>query len=256
MADSPNGNGWDGTGWTGSDRADTHRGDVDAQYSGYGVPPYGTRPAVSAPRNGLLWALGALVVVLLVALAGVVGYLLAAGGDDQPVAAPPSHQEPKRPGGDGSPGGANAEEPAADAAPIPSSGRGDDLAGGPGAAPPSAVDRGVSSVAGDLGLAVPMTRPSCDGRGIVVLYSAVTPGAYAQEIASALAQNPGASYLRTDMACPSLRPRDENGNVIYAVYRPSGYSVQQLCSDVRAEGPPAYGRWLDTTSNPSELVSC
>ena len=58
-----------------------------------------------------------------------------------------------------------------------------------------------------------MSRPACDGRGIVVLYSAVTPGSYAQEIASALARFPGASYLRTDMACPSLRPRDENGNV-------------------------------------------
>ena len=261
MADSSNGNGWDGTGWDGTGwtepgRTDTRHGGVDPRYSGYGVPPYGTRPAVSAPRNGLLWALGALVVVLLVALAGVVGYLLATGGDDQPVATPSAQQEQQRPGDDEPPGVANAEAPAADPEPIPSAGRDDDPAGGRGAAPPPAVDRGVSSVAGDLGLAVPMTLPSCDGRGIVVLYSAVTPGAYAQEIASALAQNPGASYLRTDMACPSLRPRDENGNVIYAVYRPSGYSLQQLCSDVRAEGPPAYGRWLDTTSDPSELVSC
>lgn len=109
---------------------------------------------------------------------------------------------------------------------------------------------------GDLGLGVPMSRPACDGRGIVVLYSAVTPGAYTQEISTALARNPGASYLRTDMACPSLRARDENGNVIYAVYRPSGYTRQELCSDVRAVGPPAYGRWLDTTSDPSELVTC
>jgi hypothetical protein len=101
-----------------------------------------------------------------------------------------------------------------------------------------------------------MTRPACDGRGIVVLYSAVTPGAYAQEISSALAQYPGASYLRTDMACPSLRQRDENGNVIYAVYLPSGYTRGDLCADVRAVGPPAYGRWLDTTSDPSVLVTC
>lgn len=59
-----------------------------------------------------------------------------------------------------------------------------------------------------------MARPACDCREIVVLHSAVTPGAYAQEISSALAMHPGASYLRTDMACPSLRPQDENGNVI------------------------------------------
>jgi hypothetical protein len=122
--------------------------------------------------------------------------------------------------------------------------------------PPAPAPSPATGGSGDLGLGVPMTRPACDGRGIVVLYSAVTPGAYAQEIATALAANPGASYLRTDMACPSLRARDENGNVIYAVYRPSGYSRQELCADVRAEGPPAYGRWLDTTSDPSQLVTC
>lgn len=114
----------------------------------------------------------------------------------------------------------------------------------------------ASTPTGDLGLSVPMSRPSCDGRGIVVLYSAVTPGAYAQEISTALAQFPGSSYLRTDMACPSLRQRDDNGNVIYAVYRPSGYSQQELCADVRAAGPQAYGRWLDNSSDPSALVTC
>lgn len=109
---------------------------------------------------------------------------------------------------------------------------------------------------GDLGLATPMTRPSCDGRGIVVLYSAVTPGAYESEVRSALASNPGARYLRTDQACPSLRQRDENGNVIYAVYRESGYSRAELCADVAAAPAGAYGRWLDTTSDPTVLVSC
>ena len=109
---------------------------------------------------------------------------------------------------------------------------------------------------GDLGLPTPMTRPSCDGRGIVVLYSAVTPGAYESEIRSALASNPGARYLRTDRACPSLRQRDENGNVIYAVYRDSGYSRAELCADVASAPAGAYGRWLDTTSDPTVLVSC
>lgn len=109
---------------------------------------------------------------------------------------------------------------------------------------------------GDLGLSVPMTRPSCDGRGIVVLYSAVTQGQYEQEVSSALARSPGASYLRTDQSCPSLRQRDPSGNVIYAVYRPSGYSKTELCSDLRAAGGDAYGRWLDTTSDPNQIVTC
>lgn len=109
---------------------------------------------------------------------------------------------------------------------------------------------------GDLGLATPMARPSCDGRGIVVLHSAVTPGAYATEIRDALATYPAAGYLRADMACPSLRQRDQNGNPIYAVFRPSGYTRAELCSDVRAAGGAAYGRWLDTTSDPTTLVTC
>ncbi|MGX1769702.1 serine/threonine protein kinase [Dietzia sp. NPDC055343] len=191
-------------------------------------------------RNGVTWALGALVVVLVVALAGVVGYLLAAPDDEPPAAVPAEFSSQQ----------SAPERVTVTAAPAPS------------ASPPEVAttvtpvgDRG-NTTAGDLGLPIPMTRPACDGRGIVVLYSAVTPGDYAQEIASALEQYPGASYLRTDMACPSLRQRDENGNVIYAVYRPSGYSKQELCSDVRSAGSTAYGRWLDTTSDPSVLVTC
>ena len=109
---------------------------------------------------------------------------------------------------------------------------------------------------GDLGLSTPITRPSCDGRGIVVLFSAVTPGAYESEIRTALAENPGSKYLRTDQSCPSLRPRDDNGNVIYAVYRESGYTRAQVCADVASAPDGAYGRWLDMTSDPSELVTC
>ncbi|WP_241726948.1 hypothetical protein [Dietzia sp. SLG310A2-38A2] len=120
----------------------------------------------------------------------------------------------------------------------------------------SGLSEGGSRPYGDLGLAIPMTRPSCDGRGIVVLYSAVLPGAYESEIRTALASNPGARYLRTDQACPSLRQRDENGNVIYAVYRESGYSRAELCADVVTAPAGAYGRWLDTTSDPTVLVSC
>lgn len=192
-------------------------------------------------RNGLVWALGAVVLVLLLALAGAVGYLLATRGGDSVTAAPETSTS-----GQAVPDQVTVTETAPPAQPAPS----------PTAVTQSAPagDRGVQS--GDLGLSVAMSRPACDGRGIVVLYSAVTPGAYEREIGSALAQNPGASYLRTDMACPSLRQRDENGNVIYAVYRPSGYSKGELCADVRAAGGSAYGRWLDTSSDPAALVTC
>ena len=249
MANTPEEKSWDGSGWGspghsrhatgGGSWSDTSPGDPRWASSGYPAS------ASSSSRNGVVWALGALVVVLLVALAGVVGYFLASSGDEMPVTAP-SPQEPVAPVVTSEPGGSPSPAPA-----PPDTQRSD----GGQSAPTG--DRGdLSSPSGDLGVSVPMSRPSCDGRGIVVLYSAVTPGAYAEEISAALTQFPGASYLRTDMACPSLRARDENGNVIYAVYRPSGYSQQELCADVRAAGPPAYGRWLDYTSDPSTLVTC
>lgn len=283
-----------------------------------------------------MWAMTALIVALLVALGGVVGYHLASDGEG-PNAAPALANAAAEPGTGSAGSGSTdtgstdtgAAEPAASATPPTTGARRaqssgcdpDEIAreagidrrnvtvdrcvgdwalahvyvpaGGPAGDPQYVVSRvggtwsrytsipsstcrqeaagdgmpaelaalladcpSSAGPTGDLGLGIPMSRPNCDGRGIVVLHSAVTPGAYAQEISAALAQNPGASYLRTDMACPSLRARDQNGNVIYAVYRPSGYSRQELCADVRAEGAPAYGRWLDTTSDPTRLVTC
>ena len=120
----------------------------------------------------------------------------------------------------------------------------------------AASSGGGGVVPGDLGLSVPMTRPSGDGRGIVVLASAVTPGNYENEISAALAANPGSLYLRTDQACPSLRQRDDYGNIIYAVYRPSGYSKAEVCADVARSPAGSYGRWLDTTSDPRQLIYC
>lgn len=108
----------------------------------------------------------------------------------------------------------------------------------------------------DLGLAVPMTVPECDGTGIVVLGNAVEPGAYAEEISELLAQHPGASYLRTDQACPSLRQRSDAGNPIYAVYRLAGDTPAEVCASVAAAGGGSYGKWLDHTTDPTTTVAC
>jgi len=108
----------------------------------------------------------------------------------------------------------------------------------------------------DLGLNVPISRPACDGTGIVILESATTPGRYRQDVARALANNPGASYLRTDLSCPSLRQQSPDGTPIYAVYRPAGTTQDALCAAVTAAGPGTYGRWLDTTSDPDSPVTC
>jgi serine/threonine-protein kinase len=132
-----------------------------------------------------------------------------------------------------------------------------------GAAAPGSGEQPAPSIAAvppigdpDLGLAIPISRPACDGSGIVVLDSAYTPGRYRDDVARALSNNPGASYLRTDLSCPSLRQQSDDGNPIYAVYRLAGTSKEQLCAAVTAAGPGTYGRWLDTISDPDVTVDC
>lgn len=112
------------------------------------------------------------------------------------------------------------------------------------------------AVPGDLGVQIPMTKPNCDGTGIVVLYNAVTPGAYQSEISNALNQYPGASYLWTKQSCPSLRQVNDAGNDIYAVYRVAGSTQADVCAAVNAAGGGAYGKWLDTTTSPSYIIPC
>ena len=108
--------------------------------------------------------------------------------------------------------------------------------------------------AGDLGLTVPMTRPACDGTGVVFLFASVTPGAYAGEIQYALNRFPGSRYLRTDQACASLYQSSDAGNPIYAVYRPAGSTSASVCAAVAAAGGDAYGKWLDNSTDPGQHV--
>jgi hypothetical protein len=107
-----------------------------------------------------------------------------------------------------------------------------------------------------LNVSVPMSHPPCDGSGIVLLANAVTPGQYDAAIQHYLDTFPGASYLRTDESCPSLRQRDDAGNPIYAVYRPAGRTQAEVCAAVRAAGGEAYGKWLDMTTNPRYMIPC
>lgn len=108
----------------------------------------------------------------------------------------------------------------------------------------------------DLALEVALTRPACDGTGIVILGSASTPGRYKQDVQRMLRLNPGASYLRTDLSCPSLRQESAEGTPIYAVYRVAGMTNAQVCAGVAEAGEGTYGKWLDTTSAPDEPIDC
>lgn len=121
---------------------------------------------------------------------------------------------------------------------------------------PDGSEQQGGAVRGDLALNTPMTIPSCDGTGIVVLYSATAPGSYEQEVATQLSQNPGARYLRTDNACPSLRQATAEGNAIYAVYRIAGRTESEVCAAVNASAGGSYGKWLDETTDPSYIIPC
>jgi serine/threonine-protein kinase len=109
---------------------------------------------------------------------------------------------------------------------------------------------------GDLGVSKPITVPSCKGTGIVVLANATDPATYASEIQNYLDAFPGSKYLRTDQSCPSLRQVSDSGTAIYTVYRESGNTESKICKDVRAAGGDAYGKWLDTTTDPSTRMTC
>jgi serine/threonine protein kinase, bacterial len=79
---------------------------------------------------------------------------------------------------------------------------------------------------------------------------------YADGIQRLLDLYPGASYLRTDQSCPSLRQADDEGDPIYTVYRPAGSSQSAVCAAVRAAGSGAYGKWLDYTTEPAFMIPC
>jgi hypothetical protein len=132
--------------------------------------------------------------------------------------------------------------------------------GAPWAAPslPIATVPSAPPAAGgvDLNLGIPISHPTCDGTGIAVVGNAVTPGRYQADVQRLLADNPGASYLRTDQSCPSLRQATETGSPIYAVFRVAGRTPQEVCSTVRAAGGNAYGKWLDTAADPSYIIPC
>ena len=97
--------------------------------------------------------------------------------------------------------------------------------------------------------------------GIVIVGNAKTPGPgrYEREVAELLAENPGASYLRTDRSCSSLKQSD-GGNPINAVYYAAGYAKSDVCrlkARIRGAGNnEAYGKWLDNETPWSEGVDC
>ncbi|MDQ2707576.1 MAG: hypothetical protein M3Z25_08040 [Actinomycetota bacterium] len=120
---------------------------------------------------------------------------------------------------------------------------------------PSAPAR-PASASGDLGLAVPISRPSCDGAYGVFVGAAVRPGAYQREVGDFLARYSGASYLLAEQACPSLRPRTGAGNSIYAVYYGPFPTLGNACETKGRVGVGSYVRRLDNSGSRSRTIAC
>lgn len=225
--------------------------------AGLNRPNEPTRPAMKTPapqhdqqtqptssvRTRAMIALAAVGVLLIIGLVAFIGARL---GQHQQPSAPAATSPPRnlqfttpRQSGEGGPDPGAPSTAAEPTAPSDS---------GTQPAPPA---RG-----GDLGLTQPISRPACDGQGIVILGSVTTPGLYAAGVQRLLDAHPGAFYLRTDQTCPSLRAATEEGNPIYAVYRLGGVTQAQVCAAVRQSGGDAYGKWLDSTTDPEEKITC
>ena len=125
--------------------------------------------------------------------------------------------------------------------------------------PPTDISATAESVTptanpADLGLAVPISTPACDGTAIVVVANATNPRTCHDEITRALDNHPGAQYLRTDQSCPSLRPQDDNGRLIYAAYVVVGQGKSDLCEALPDYPANRYGKLLDTVSDPDTNI--
>jgi serine/threonine-protein kinase len=90
----------------------------------------------------------------------------------------------------------------------------------------------------------------------VILGSVTTPGLYAAGVQRLLDEHPGGFYLRTDQTCPSLRTATAEGNPIYAIFRLGGRTQAQVCAAVNEAGDGAYGKWLNTTTDPEYIIPC
>ncbi|MCH5645388.1 serine/threonine-protein kinase [Gordonia sp. ABSL49_1] len=212
----------------------------------YPNPPYPSYPAPEKSRSIAVPAALTAIVVLVIAIGAVGWVLFTSGSDDSKNAADVSREPQTVTVERATP---QVTETTAETTVETTAGQTPPFV--PTTTQPTTPQRGT----GDLGLATPISRPACDGTGIVVVANAVTPGQYASEVQGYLNSYPGFSYLRTDQSCPSLR-QNLNGNPIYAVYKVAGTTLSEICALRSQIGGDAYGKWLDTTSNPTSYITC
>jgi hypothetical protein len=108
----------------------------------------------------------------------------------------------------------------------------------------------------DLGLAVPISQPACDGRWIVLVGATTTPGQYAAGVGTLLANHPGAQYMLTQGSCSSLRQSLADGSSIYAVYFGPFSDPAGACAKRSEAGDRAYVKVLDNSTPPERPWDC
>ncbi len=129
-------------------------------------------------------------------------------------------------------------------------------ASAPAAPAPAAAPPEAAPAAGDLGLSVPISRPSCDGGFGVFVAASVRPESYRQEVGEMLARHPGASYLLAERACSSLRGRTAAGQSIYAVFYGPYPTLRAACAARSTAGGINYVRRLDNSSRAGHALRC
>jgi serine/threonine protein kinase len=111
----------------------------------------------------------------------------------------------------------------------------------------------AAAVVPELGLAEPQRDLACDGRYIVLIGSAVTPGRYPTDVAALLGVAPGSHYLLTAGSCGLFADRTSTGDLIYAVYLGPFDSLQEACS-ARTRPGAVVRRLVDTS--PTAFPTC
>ncbi|WP_146073143.1 hypothetical protein [Arthrobacter sp. N199823] len=110
---------------------------------------------------------------------------------------------------------------------------------------------------GDLGLSQPISYPSCNGSGVIILGTFFDPATNVAAIDRALKNNPGSMYLRTDLSCGNFRGPsldNSNGNSIYAVVKAIPGSKSDVCEAMKQYD--AAGEWLENGVDAAKNIQC
>lgn len=215
---------------------------VPASSPGAPMPP-APPPRGGMPGGAATWAA---LVVLLTAAAVLVAVLLSerssdGGTADTDRSASPADERDR------------ATDEDADAGPdpeiVPELPSGDEVPEEP-SAPAEPAPRG------DLGLAVPISSPTCDGSWLVFLGAATDAAAYASDVSTLLAGHPEAQYTLTQGGCSSMRQQLDDGSLIYAVYVGPYPDQASACVAKAGLGDAAYVKRMDNSTPAEQLWQC